>query len=87
MLDWLWLQLHGSSEIGFRLFHSAFLIAGISCLELGRSAMIVSPGFLILSPKLIQTGVEIWAYPIFFALACAQATVFLRLVPLLRIAG
>jgi hypothetical protein len=86
MLDWLWLHFHGSSEIGFRLFHAAFVIAGTSCLatvvwrELGRSAMIVSLGFLVLSPKLIQTGVEIRAYPIFFALTCAQAAVFLRLV-------
>jgi hypothetical protein len=86
MLDWLWLHLHGISEIGFWLFHSAFLIAGISCLaavewrELGRSAMFVSLGFLVLSPKLIQTGVEIRAYPIFFALSCAQAAFFLRLV-------
>src|SRR5689334_1033134 len=86
MLDWSWLHLYGSSEIGFRLLHSAFVIAGISCLailvwrELGRAAMIVSLGFLVLSPKLIQTGVEIRAYPIFFALTCAQAAVFLRLV-------
>lgn len=86
MLDWLWLHLYGSPEIGFRLFHSAFVIAGISCLailvwrELGRAAMIVSLGFLVLSPKLIQTGVEIRAYPIFFALTCFQATAFLRLV-------
>jgi hypothetical protein len=86
MLDWVWLHLHGTSEIGFRLFHSFLLIAGISCLaavewrELGRSAMFLSLGFLVLSPKLIQTGVEIRAYPIFFALSCAQTAVFLRLV-------
>ena len=86
ILDWSWLHLRGTSQIGFRLFHSAFVIAGISCLaavawrELGRSAMIVSLLFLVLSPKLIQTGVEIRAYPIFFALSCAQTAVFLRLV-------
>jgi hypothetical protein len=86
VLDWLWLHLHGTSEIGFRLFHSVFLIAGIACLaavacrELGRSAMFLSLGFLVLSPKLIQTGVEIRAYPIFFALSCAQTVLFLRLV-------
>ena len=86
ILDWLWLHLFGPSEIGFRLFHSAFVIAGTCCLaaaawrELGRPAMIVSLGFLILSPKLIQTGVEIRAYPIFFAITCAQVAVFMRLV-------
>jgi len=86
MLDWLWLRVYGPSEIGFRLFHSAFVIAGLSCLatvawrELGRTATIVSLAFLVLSPKLIQTGVEIRAYPIFFGITCAQAAVFLRLV-------
>src|SRR5579871_2148875 len=86
VLDWLWLHLYGPSEIGFRLFHSAFVIAGISCLaivawrELGRTATVVSLGFLVLSPKLIQTGVEIRAYPIFFAITCAQTAVFIRLV-------
>jgi hypothetical protein len=86
ILDWLWLHLFGPSEIGFRLFHSAIVIAGTCCLaaaawrELGRPATIVSLGFLVLSPKLIQTGVEIRAYPIFFAITCAQVAVFMRLV-------
>jgi hypothetical protein len=86
VLDWLWLHLYGNSEIGFRLFHSAFVIAGTSCLaivarrELGWPAMIVSLGFLVLSPKLIQAGVEIRSYPVFFALTCAQVMVFLKLV-------
>src|SRR5262249_33535319 len=47
--------------------------------ELGPSATIVALGFLVLSPKLIQTGVEIRAYPLFFAVTCAQVVVFLRL--------
>jgi hypothetical protein len=86
VLDWLWLRVYGSSEIGFRLFHSAFVIAGVSYLatvawrELGRWATIVSLGFLALSPKLIQTGVEIRAYPIFFGITCAQTAVFIRLI-------
>jgi len=86
VLDWLWLRLCGPSEIGFRLFHSAFVIAGVSGLaivtwrQLGQLATIVSLGFLVLSPKLIQTGVEIRAYPIFFAVTCAQVAVFIRLV-------
>ena len=86
LLDWLWLHLCGPSEIGFRLFHSAFVIAGVSGLaavilrELGPSATIVSVGFLVLSPKMIQTAVEIRAYPIFFAITCAQVAVFIRLM-------
>jgi hypothetical protein len=86
LLDWLWLHLCGPSEIGFRLFHSAFVIAGVSGLaavilrELGPSATIVSLGFLVLSPKIIQTAVEIRPYPIFFAITCAQVVVFIRLV-------
>ena len=86
LLDWLWLHLYGPSEIGFRLFHSALVIAGLSWLaavawrELGRSATIVSLGFLVLSPKLIRTGVEIRAYPAFFAITCVQVAVFIQLV-------
>jgi hypothetical protein len=86
ILDWLWFHLYGPSEIGFRLFHSAFVIAGVSWLAsvawryLGRSATLVLLGFLVLSPKLIQAGVEIRAYPIFFAATCAQTAVFIRLM-------
>jgi hypothetical protein len=86
ILDWLWLHLYGSSEIGFRLFHSAFVIVGVSVLaiatlrQLGPSATIASLGFLVLSPKLIQTGVEIRAYPIFFGITCAQVAVFMRIM-------
>ncbi len=86
VMDWLWLHLHGASEIGFRLFHSVFVIGGICCLaivqwrELGGPAALVSLGFLVLSPKLIQTGVEIRAYPILLALSCVQTAIFLRLV-------
>jgi hypothetical protein len=86
ILDWFWLHLYGNSEIGFRLFHSIFVIAGASCLaivarrELGWPAMVVSLGFLVLSPKLIQAGVEIRSYPVFFALTCAQVAVFLKVV-------
>jgi hypothetical protein len=86
ILDWLWFYLYGPSEIGFRLFHSAFVIAGVSWLAsvawrfLGRSATLVLLGFLVLSPKLIQAGVEIRAYPIFFAATCAQTAVFIRLM-------
>src|SRR5262249_38280768 len=56
LLDWLWLHLCGPSEIGFRLFHSAFVIAGVAALavvilrELGPSATIVSVGFFFFLP-------------------------------------
>jgi hypothetical protein len=86
LFDWLWLRICGPSEIGFRLFHSAFVLAGVSGLsivalrKLGPSATMASLGFLVLSPKLIQTGVEIRAYPIFFAVVCAQVAAFSRLV-------
>jgi len=85
LLDWSWLWLFGPSELGLRLFHSAFVVAGISCLaavswrEVGRSATIVWVGFLVLSPKLVQAGVEIRAYALFFGITCAQTAVFLRL--------
>jgi hypothetical protein len=87
VLDWFWLRLFGPSELGFRLFHSAFVIAGslvlavITRREMGQTAATVALLFLVLSPKLIQTGVEIRAYPIFFAITCVQVAVFLQLVP------
>jgi hypothetical protein len=86
LLDWLWLHLSGPSELGFRLFHSAFVIGGVTGLaiftwhKVGPSAATVSLAFLVLSPKLIQTGVEIRAYPIFFAVTCAQVIMFVQLV-------
>jgi uncharacterized membrane protein len=86
LLDWAWLRLFGPSEIGLRLFHSAFVyfgVAGLAVLawrRIGPTAAIIFLGFMVLSPKLIQAGVEIRAYPIFFAIACAQAAVSLRLV-------
>jgi hypothetical protein len=85
LLDWGWLRLFGSSEIGFRLFHSAFVFCGVAGLailawrQIGQIATTIFLGFMALSPKLIQAGVEIRAYPIFFAIACAQTAVFLRL--------
>jgi hypothetical protein len=87
ILDWSWLRLFGSSELGFRLFHSAFVVAGactlalIALRKLGLAAATITLLFLILSPKLIEMGVEIRAYPIFFAITCVQVAVFLQLVP------
>jgi hypothetical protein len=86
ILDWLWLRLAGPSQLGFRLLHATFVVVGVTVLALlslrkvGLSAAIVLLLFLILSPKLILTGVEIRAYPIFFAVTCVQIAIFVRLV-------
>jgi hypothetical protein len=85
VLDWIWLRLFGASELGFRLFHAAFLLAGVALLvatarrNLDLTAALITLAVLCLSPKLIQAAVEIRAYPIFFAAACAQTAVFLRI--------
>jgi hypothetical protein len=85
LLDWLWLRLAGPSELGFRIFHSAFVVAGVALLaiaamrQMGVWAAVVILGLSILSPKLILTGVEIRAYPVFFAITCAQLIVFLHI--------
>jgi hypothetical protein len=87
LLDWSWLRLEGASILSFRLFHSAFVVAGaltiavVARMHVGRLASIVTFAFLVLSPKLIRTGVEIRAYPIFFAATCAQIALFLTLFP------
>ncbi len=86
LLDWLWLHLFGPSVLGFRLFHSAFVILGAAALaafawrELGPAVAVLVLGFFVLSPKLIQTGVEIRCYPILFALTSVQVVIFSKLV-------
>jgi hypothetical protein len=86
LIDWAWLRLYGPSEIGLRLFHSLFVVIGAIGLSffvwrnLGLLAGVVVFAFYVLSPKLIQIGVEIRAYPIFFAISCAQAALFVKLV-------
>ena len=85
LIDWLWLRLAGSAELGFRLFHSAFVVAGVAMLafaafrRMSAWAATVVVAFCIFSPKLLATAVEIRPYPIFFAVTCAQIVVFLRL--------
>jgi hypothetical protein len=87
ILDWMWFRLVGPSEFGLRLLHSAFVAGGaliLACLALrerGMAAAVLALLFLVLSPKLIQTGVEIRAYPVLFAVTCAQIAIFLKLVP------
>jgi hypothetical protein len=86
LLDWSWLRLLGPSEVGFRLFHSVFVLGGVVTLAaatsraLGPTRTAIFLVFMVLSPKLISTGVEIRAYPIFFAVTCAQVIFFLRAV-------
>jgi hypothetical protein len=86
LVDWTWFRLYGPSELGFRLFHSLFVVAGAVGLSivvwrsLGPLAAIVILIFFVLSPKLIQIGTEIRAYPIFFAVSCAQTAIFVKLI-------
>jgi hypothetical protein len=86
LIDWGWLHLVGFDELGIRLFHSLFVIIAIAGLffvvqrSMGPTAAIVALSFFILSPKLIQIGVEIRSYPIFFAISCLQTAVFATLV-------
>ena len=86
ILDWAWLRLFGTWELGFRLFHAAFLMAGIVVLaatarrNLGWAASLITLAILCLSPKMMAIGVEIRAYPIFFATTCAQTAVFARIL-------
>jgi hypothetical protein len=86
IFDWAWLRLFGPSTLGFRLFHAAFLIGGIAVLvasarrNLGLAASFVTFAILCLSPKLMQSAVEIRAYPIFFATTCVQTVVFVRIL-------
>ena len=86
ILDWVWLRLFGASELGFRLFHATFLIAGIILLVttarryLDLTASFITLAILCLSPKLMQTAVEIRAYPIFFAESCAQTAIFISIL-------
>ena len=86
VLDWVWLRVFGSSELSFRLFHAAFLVAGTALIvvtasrRLNATASFIALAMLVLSPRLIQAGVEIRAYPIFFACSCAQTVVFLSIL-------
>lgn len=86
ILDWTWLRLFGPSDLGFRLFHAAFLVGGVVLLvatarrHLGLAASFVTLTVLCLSPKLIGMAVEIRAYPMFFFLSAVQTIIFLRLL-------
>jgi 4-amino-4-deoxy-L-arabinose transferase-like glycosyltransferase len=69
----------------FRLLHLLFVLGGVAVLvavthrRYGGRAALVTGLFLALSPKLVEVSVEVRAYPILFALTCAQLALFLSL--------
>lgn len=75
-----------AAPVAWRLLHLLFAVAGLSVAtwavvrRWGIAAGLVTGLFLALSPKLIEMGVEIRAYPIFFAITCAQIALLLRLI-------
>ncbi len=81
MIGW---HIWGNSVLAFRLYHAVLVAAGIGFLLLatgrrfGVVAALIAGLTLVLSPKLIETAVEIRAYPIFFALSCAQVAMLVR---------
>ena len=34
LIDWAWLRFYGPSELGFRIFHSLFVVAGATGLSI-----------------------------------------------------
>ena len=71
-----------ASPTSFRLLHLALTFAGLLALlflaarRFGLASALVVGVLTALSPRLIETGVEIRAYPLFFAITCAQLVVF-----------
>lgn len=86
LLDWAWWNGVSNSVFGFRLFHAACVVMGLSVFAaaerrfVGGRWAIVGLLFLAMSPKTIQFAVELRSYPMFFALACVQAAMVLRLI-------
>ncbi len=83
-IDALGWQLWGTNPLAFRIYHAVIAGAGLGLLVLatarrfGTQAALITGLVLALSPKLIDTAVEIRAYPIFFALSCAQLALLVR---------
>jgi hypothetical protein len=75
-----------AAPIAWRMLHLLFATAGLALAtwtvvrRYGAAAGLVTGLFLALSPKLTELGVEIRAYPIFFAITCLQIAMLLRLV-------
>lgn len=75
-----------AAPIAWRFLHLLFAVTGLGVATLtvvrryGAAAGLVTGLFLALSPKLTELGVEIRAYPIFFAITCLQIALLARLV-------
>ena len=84
LIDASFYRLWGANVLAFRALHLAITAAGAGVLlcaiskRMGLQAMIVAGLVLALSPKLVETAVEIRAYPLFFALTCLQLAMALR---------
>jgi hypothetical protein len=74
-----------NSPFAFRILHLLVALAGICTIagllyrRYGALPALVGGLLLVTSPKLIEAAVEIRAYPLFFALTCAQIALFFRL--------
>ncbi|MBT2188670.1 glycosyltransferase family 39 protein [Sphingobium nicotianae] len=83
-LDMIGWRVWGNNVLAFRLYHAALTAGGIALLvaatgrRFGWLAALIAGLTLALSPKLIETAVEIRAYPIFFALSCAQVAMLVH---------
>ncbi len=71
-----------AAPVAFRWLHLAVAATGIVVLlrlalrRYGTGAGVVTGAIVALSPKLTDVGVEIRAYPIFFAITCLQIAAF-----------
>lgn len=78
LVDWTWGRVGGSAPFGYRLLHLAFAGAGVAAMVAlagrlyGPVAALVTGLLLVASPGLITIGVEIRAYPLFFAATALQ---------------
>lgn len=77
-LDMIGWRIWGDNALAFRLFHAAITASGLAVLltavarRFNPRVALIAGLLLALSPKLVETAVEIRAYPVFFALSCAQ---------------
>jgi hypothetical protein len=75
-----------TAPVAWRLLHLLFAASGVAVATFavvrryGAVSGLVTGLLLALSPKLTELGVEIRAYPIFFAITCVQIAMLFRLV-------
>ena len=80
-----------TAPFGYRLLHLAFATVGLATAiwavarRYGAVAGLVTGLMLALSPKLTELGVEVRAYPIFFAITCAQIALLFRMIEAQRL--